>query len=218
MSKTSQLSKNVNKDSAFHTFDVDSNNFLVGNNQPYGTVSISQTAKGVMHPNVQSAIDDVASLFATKINQVIINTDGISPAGVPQVDTYTFTGVVQSEGKPEGTPVLINVFGFMVEVKVGDTAEEVAIKALAKLQAVTVDGIVFNEVITTNSTNVIQVKYIDYKNHELKPYSTFGITITPSIISPASVGHGSWLRIGTQILTLNGSSDPVTLYYFKRVG
>ena len=98
MSKTQSLSQNFSRWANFLKFATTKDNIISGNTQPYGSPTIKQTQDGIFYPNVQSAIDDVASLYTLPINSVVINTDGISPAGKQQIDRYTFTGVVAVNG------------------------------------------------------------------------------------------------------------------------
>lgn len=216
MSKTTTLSQNTSKNSIFHEFDVKEGNILIANNQPYGSVTIDEAQHGVKYSNVYAAINDMPALFTLGVNSVVVNTDGISPAGNSQVDEYKFTGVVKAEGKKHGDKVILNCFGFHTVVTVGATAEEATASIKATLELAKHDGIVFNDVITGATLDIIQVRYNDFQDHYLKPYTDQGITITPTTVSPAKPGYGIWTRIGTETKALDGSTGNVLLHYFKR--
>lgn len=216
MSKATTLSQNVSNEAQSLKFEVLKDNILVGNNQPYGSVTIEQTKNGFMHSNVQAAIDDIISLYTLPINTIITNTDGIYPTGVSQIDRYEFSGEVTDPVLPEGSVVKFNCFGFYTDVLVGDTAEEVASKVKITLLSEALKNNVFNEIIDGATLSVFEVRYNDTQNHYLNPIYQSGITLTPSILSSAKPGYGTWTRIGTETKTLDGSVEPVTIYYFKR--
>lgn len=215
MSNTTTLSQNISRWASKLKFNV-GKNILVGDTQPYGSLTIDQTKDGVDYPNIQSAIDDLASLTILPIDSVLVNTNGISPAGVQQTDEYTFTGVVGVEGKSTGDVVKFNCFGFCTNVLIGDSADQVAGKVKTTLQLSAQNQVVFNTITTGSQLNILQCKYNDVQSHDLIGYVDVGIKIDVSIMSPAKQGYGVWTRIGTQTITLDGSTAPVTLYYFKR--
>lgn len=216
MSKNTLLSQNYSRSASNHEFDVKTGSIIVANNRPYGAVSIEQVEKGITYPNVQSAIDDLASLFVMPINSVITNTDGISPSGVSQVDYYTLTGVVSAEGKVAGETTLINVFGFFAEVIVGQTAEEASASIRASMESAAFDGIAIDSVTIGPTLDIIQVKYNDYQEHTLNAYTDQGVTITPTIITPAKGGYGTWSLIGTEVKSTDPVEGPLSFYYFRR--
>lgn len=202
----------------FLEFTVDTGNYDVMNKQPYGSVTITQLAKGVDYANVQSAIEDIRGFSIHPINTVIINTDGVSPDGVSQSDQWEFSGLVEDDNLAAGADVIILVYGFPVTVKVGNTAEEVANKVRLVLEdAVTADFVISKANVSATAGNILDVTYIDSQQHNLKPFITKGITVTPSLISPNKTGYGSWTRIGTKTETLDGMAQPLLLHYFKRL-
>jgi hypothetical protein len=216
MSKNQTLSQNFTRDANHHEFTVDQNSIIVANTQPYGAVAIEQVAKGVNYPNVQSAIDDMAALFILPVNTILTTSDGISPAGVSQIDQFKFTGTVRADGKTTGQKTIINFYGFYTEVTIGDTAEEAASKIKFTLEQAAQKGIAIAEVTTGVTLNILQLRYSDFKTHNLKPYSDQGITITPTTVTPAKAGYGMWTKIGTETRTLDAATGPVTFYYFRR--
>ena len=216
ISKNTTLSQNYSKMASFSKFEVKKNDILVGNNQPYGSVTIEQTKEGIMYPNVQAAIDDMVALYTLPINTIITNTDGISPGGISQVDSFNFDGTVSYNGLPNGTSVKFNFFGFYTDVLVGDTADEVASKVKIQLGIAASQGLVFDSVENGQTLDVLQIRYNDTQDHYLEEFTELGITVTPSTLSPAKNGYGSWSRIGTEKKTLDGSSGEITIYYFKR--
>lgn len=190
----------------------------VMNKQAYGSVTITQLAKGVEYANVQSAIEDVRNFTIRPINSIEINTDGISPEGIAQVDQWEFSGVVTDGTLQAGDPVIINVYGFPVHATVGDTAIDFANKVSLALTADAVmKSFVLDKVeISSISADILNVTYIDNQVHNLDGFSTKGITVVPTTLSPAKPGYGAWTRIGTRNETLDGSAAPVTFHYFKR--
>ncbi|ANA49498.1 baseplate wedge subunit [Salmonella phage vB_SnwM_CGG4-1] len=184
--------------------------------QPYGSLTISEYSKGIEFPNVQSAINDVRNFTIRPINSIEINTDGVSPEGVSQTDTWTFTGTVV---KPDGGTgdAIISVFGFPVTATVGDTAEEFTAKAKLVLEDAVLKNFIINTVSQGSTGAELTVSYIDNQTHVLQPETHFGITVSSTIISPAKPGYGAWTRIGTKTETLEGSATPVLLHYFKRL-
>ncbi|ADJ19478.1 baseplate wedge subunit [Acinetobacter phage 133] len=213
-SKTLNLAHNFSRNSGFHEFDIGTD-IMIGNNLPIGSLSIDQTIKGVTYPNVQDAIKDLQSLYELPINSVVINTDGIEPGSVSQVDVYKFSGVVSSDIHNLGDPVVLNVFGFPVDVLVGDTSDEVSTKAKVVLDSAAFNNIVFRN-IAAPITSELQVTYIDQKTHILPSYTNMGIKIEQVITSPSRPGYGSWTKIGTADLVLSGQPN-TTVFYFKRV-
>ncbi|AKU43828.1 baseplate wedge subunit [Citrobacter phage Merlin] len=196
-------------------FNTTQNNDVM-NKQPYGSITITQLAKGVEYSNIQSAIQDIRSFSIRPINSIEINTDGISPEGVSQTDQWTFTGTVARQDG-ETSDCIISVFGFNVLVSVGDTAEEVKAKAKLVLEDAVTNNFVVNTVADGTNGNELVVTYIDNQSHNLKPLSSYGITVSSTTLTPGKEGYGVWNRIGTKTETLEGLTDPVLLHYFKRI-
>lgn len=216
MSKNISLASNYSREASYHEFAVKTGSLDVGNTQPYGSPTISETSKGILYPNTQSAIDDLAAMFTTGIGGVHISEDGINPAGSSQVDEFKFTGIVQDADKLAGDDINFDFYGFPTVVKVGDTGEEVAAKVKLKLEEAASANYVINTVGFGATLDILQIKYNDYQTHVLPKRSYKNITTEQTTVSPAKSGYGVWTRIGTQTLTLDGATSPVTLYYFKR--
>lgn len=215
MSKNLNSAQNWSREAGHIQFDTDSG-ILVANTNPIGSVSVEQIQKNVDYPNVQSAINDLHSLTILPINSVIINSDGVNPSGVSQVDEWAFSGVVAYENLPNGTPVKLNCFGFYCTVLVGDTADEAASKFRLALSTYVNQNIGISDSSVGGTLNVTQITYADFKKHTLSPMTSVGITITPTTISTAKNGYGVWTRVGTELKTLDGSTGSITLYYFRR--
>lgn len=216
MSKNITLAENFSRDAVHHAFAPKTNDILVGNTQPYGSPTITTLAKGVQYSNVQDAIDDVVALYTASIGAVHISEDGSNPAGSAQVDEFKFIGRVVDATKNTGDPLNFSFYGFKVSVLVGDTGEEVAAKVKLVLEEAAARNFVINNVGFGATLDILQIKYNDNQQHILPKVSKDGISITQTTISPAKAGYGVWTRIGTQTLTLDGATAPVTLYYFKR--
>lgn len=219
MSKNNIIVSNIHRDAAFIETKPLLNNTVSGNNQPYGSLTISQKALGVNYPNVQSAVDDIFALQPLPINTVITNTDGISPNPVCQVDNYTITGSVIVPGKTVGQPTNLIVYGYSVEVLVGDTAAQVTDKVKVILNGAQAKGEIFSRITPDpGRPTVLEITYLDNQDHVLPTYTMSGITFTQTIISPAKQGYGAWTYLGSLDHTLVGyAENPLKLYYYKRV-
>lgn len=217
MSNNINLASNWSRGAYHHEFETLQGSILVGNNQAVGSPTISQTKDGVNYPNVQAAINDLMAMYTVSVNSVIITTDGISPAGASQNDEFKFSGTVALNGKPVGTELNFDFFGFPVVVRVGETGEEVAAKVKTKLEDAMSRNFVINAVNFGGTLDILQVRYNDFQEHQLQDYTKLGIKIDHTVTSPAKSGYGTWEKIGTQTLTLDGSTAPTTLYYFKRI-
>ncbi|EQA7786697.1 hypothetical protein ACX818_001282 [Acinetobacter baumannii] len=216
ISKNLSLTHNTSRDSVTHEFTTQRDNIIVGNIQPYGSPNISCTARGVLYPNVQAAVDDLASLYEMPINTVVITDDGVSPAGRQQQDEFKFTGLVAASGKTAGQDVNFNFLGFNIVAKVGETGEEVAAKVKAQLEIAMSNKFVINRVNFGSTNDVLQVMYNDCQTHIIDDFAEYGIRISQTILSPARPGYGTWFKLGTQTIQLDGSAKPTVLYYFKR--
>lgn len=216
MSKNLTLSENYSKNAFTHQFTTLPGSILVGNNQPVGSPTIDQTRKGVHYPNVQAAIDDMPALFTLGINSVIINTDGINPAGNSQVNDFKFSGTIQYPGKIVGDDVIFDFYGFRATVKVGDTGEEVAAKIKPILEIAVADNHVIDKVNFGATLDILQLRYNDFQTHILPQYTLYGVKVSPTISSPAKPGYGIWSRIGTTTVKLDGATENTTFYYFRR--
>ncbi|WCZ66398.1 hypothetical protein [Yersinia phage MHG19] len=195
---------------------------VVAGKQQLGSLTASQSSRGVMHPTVQSAIDDLASFVFTDINGVVMNTDGESPQGVQQVSQITITGTVEApETLPGETPlteVTIPILGFPFKYTVGDTAEQMATEVAKHIQTLVDTSTVFDFVQqSTETLNMIDIRFIDYQNHEFEDYTVNGITISVSTISKAKGGYGTWIKLGQKAEMFENATDPVTLHYYKRI-
>lgn len=203
---------------SFTEFSTEAGSSDVMSRQPYGSVTISQLVKGVEYPNAQSAIDDIRGFAVRAINTIEINDDGISPEGISQIDQWAFDGAVEDDTLTAGDEVVISVFGFSVKALVGDTGEEFAAKVKLVLEdAITASYVISAVEVSSSAGNILNVTYADNQQHNLVGSSFKGITITPTILSPAKAGYGAWVRIGTKTETLDGSATPVILHYFKRI-
>ncbi|AEJ90223.1 baseplate wedge subunit [Acinetobacter phage ZZ1] len=218
MSKNFQLAQNFSREASHHEFDVKKGSIIVGNNQPIGSPSISQSQKGIKVPNVEDAINDVASLTILPLNTIIINDDGNSPQGISQIDEFKFIGSIKDPSKQTGDEVKFDFYGFVVPVKIGDNAEEVAAKVKLELDLAKSAGIVFNRVENGATLDILQLTYNDVQSHELDDLVQYTMRVTQNTVSPARGGYGIWNRIGTQTITLDGTTKPTILYYFKREG
>lgn len=214
MSVLSTKASVISRFSDFLQFRPKRNDTDVLGNQAVGSVTISQMASGFYEPNVQSALDDLHNFATLPLNAVIVNTDGISPGGVAQVDIWSFSGTVTGE---PGKEVIINVYGIPVKALVGDTAEEFKAKAKLAIQDAATSLMAINTVQDATLGNELQISYLDNQVHNLQPIASSGISTTVTTLSEPKVGYGSWLRIGAQTVTFDGGGDPVILYYFKRI-
>lgn len=209
----------TSRQAAFLQYETAADSIDVMNTQPIGSNTISQKYQGVDYPNVQSAIEDIRGFAILPIGSIVINDTGTSPEGIQQIDDWTFTGEVAVEGKVAGDDVLVDVYGFMIPAKVGDTDTEFAAKVKTVLEdAITAGEIISSVEVSSSAGNILNVKYIDNQEHILPAYSSCGVSISASIQSPSKVGYGAWDLIGRQSLTFDGATSPTVLQYFKRMG
>lgn len=195
------------------------NNTDVLGNQPPGSVTISQMHNGFYEPNVQSAINDIHSFATLGLNSVLINTDGISPSGQPQTDSWEFTGTVTGEiGSKKGDDVIVTIYGISINAKVGDNNEEFTRKAKLALEDLISSHKAIKRVVEDPvSGSILQITYSDNQVHDLPSMTSKGITVARTVLSPSKPGYGDWQRIGAQSITFDGANSPTILYYFKRI-
>lgn len=221
ISKTREGARVVSREADYLEFRP-SGGPIVGEKQQIGSLTASQSSRGVMYPTVQSAIDDLSSFVFTNINGVVMNTDGESPQGVQQVSRITISGTVEAPDELPGvtppTEVTIPILGFPFKYTVGDTAEQMATEVAKHIQTLVDDSVVFDFVQqSTETLNMIDIRFIDYQNHSFEDYTVNGITISVATISEPRAGYGTWIKLGQKAETFENAPDPVTLHYFKRI-
>lgn len=221
ISKTREGSKVVSREADYLEFRK-SGSPVVSGKQQIGSLTASQSSRGVMYPTVQSAIDDLSTFVFVDINSVLMNTDGESPEGVQQVSRMTISGTVTAPdvlpGETAATEVIIPVFGFPFKYNVGDSAEQVATEMARHIQTLVDDQKVFDFVQqSTESLDLIDIRFIDLQNHEFTDQTVHGITISVATTSKAKGGYGTWIKLGQKAETFEGATDPVTLHYYKRI-
>jgi hypothetical protein len=186
-------------------------NTFSGNTNPLGELDITQKSLNVNYPTIQGALDDLIGAFLD-VNSVITNTDGENPSGISQVDSVKFNGFIDNDNK------ITNIFGLPFKFELGDMAEEVAAKFVVQVNEYITKNkfFTFAQVNSSDST-IVDLRYIDFRYHP--PYSTIvnGITVETILSSPHKSGYGTWAKLGTSTIALDTLSDPLTLYYFKRI-
>lgn len=174
-----------------------------------GSPTTDQLQLGVEFPNVQSAIDDIVTMYQVPINGVVAFTDDTkTPEGSNMIERLVFSG--------SATASPIYVYGIPVIVQKGDNNELVATKALATLNKYKDAGIAIKKAEKVSGTNnQLDVTFNDVHAHDNFTYRGNGISIVGSTTSEAIPGYGLWTKIGTQLLTFD--SKNTTLHYYKRI-
>lgn len=197
------------------------NTAIIGNKNPIGATSTKQTSKGVWYPNVQAAIDDLASICTQPINSVVMNTDGINPAGTQQVTQLVFSGTASvniSLGESILTKAKYQIMGFTIEVQDGDSSDIIATKLKTVMDAAALKNIAIDACIKDPiNPSQLSIRHIDFQNHVAVSAKFLGITMTATVSSPAKFGYGTWFRLGQIATTMDGASTPETIHYFKRI-
>lgn len=214
-SKTRGGANSVSDDAAFLKFDVGSKDPIIGNSRPIGGVNVDQSNKGVMYPNVQSAIDDLYSIATVRIGDVLVTTNATPPQAAGQVETLTFSGTATWSGTDQKIKkTVIHVYGVPIIVNIGATHTDVVSATLAKFQELMNKQILFKRVSKkaddSGVADKLEVEMLDAVQHQPFSRTENGITITGHIDSPARGGYGTWTDLGTE------SKFGETLHYFKR--
>lgn len=190
----------------------------VAGNRYIGGPSANQTNNGVFYPTVQSAIDDIAFRAELPVGSIITRHENTAPGFISQSDKIKFTGSIS--GETLGATVLIKVFGFPVEVIVGDSSVLVASKVNDVLLTAISQGLILAETsIDALDQSILNITYNDYQNHIFAPTTQYGCVMEQTIVQQPRAGYGQWEYLGAQDVTLQGGSvnGSTTLYHYKRV-
>lgn len=207
----------ISREADFLGFRKNPTQIDILNNQSVGSVTISQLAKGFYDDNVESAINDVHNIARADVGTVTINTSGVSPEGTSQVDYWSFSGSVTDPSLPDGSPVIVKVYGLPVNATVGMTADEFVVQLRTTLRNAISDQLAIAEYKDDPTVGTkLQITYLDNQRHVLPTYSSYGITVSQEIVSQAKSGYGTWNLLGAQTLTLDNHNSPTTFYYFVR--
>lgn len=212
--KTREGAKVSSREANYLQFELDPEDISVGDQVPYGSVTLKQTQHGVWYPNIQAAIDDVRAMIPSDVGEVVTNVTGISPGKTQQITRAVFSGVVKLED--EVTEEIVEILGVAVKLKNGDTAEIAAAKWLNILESMVADKVAIAAVFSSASTqNIVDITHLDYQNHTFETFKWNGITVNFSVLSPAKQGYGSWNFLGSEDKVF--ASNTVRFHYFQRI-
>ncbi|HFG0932042.1 baseplate wedge subunit and tail pin [Klebsiella phage EI] len=212
--KTREGAKVPSREANYLQFELDPEDISVGDQVPYGSVTLKQTQHGVWYPNIQAAIDDVRAMIPSDVGEVVTNVTGISPGKTQQITRAVFSGVVKLED--ETSEEIVEILGVAVKLKNGDTAEIAAAKWLNILESMVADKIAIAAVFSSASTqNIVDITHLDYQNHTFETFKWNGITVNFSVLSPAKQGYGSWNFLGSEDKVF--ASNTVRFHYFQRI-
>lgn len=183
----------------------------IGGTTKVGSPTTDQLQLGVEFPNVQSAIDDITTLYQVPINGVVMFADDATrtPAGISMIERLEISGETKKAG-------VVYVYGIPVAVNKGDNQDLITTNAFTILNKYKDAGIAIRKVEKVAGSNKqLDVTFNDTHHHENYIYRDNGISIIGSTTSVAVPGYGTWSKIGTQ--TLNFASADTTIHYYKRI-
>lgn len=213
--KTREGAKVPSREANYLQFELDPEDISVGDQVPYGSVTLKQTQHGVWYPNIQAAIDDVRAMVPSDIGEVVTNVTGVIPGKSQQITRAAFSGVVKLEAGGTSEQI-VEILGVPVKLKNGDTAELAAAKWLAVLESMVADKIAIAGVLSSASTqNIVDITHMDYQNHTFETFKWNGIVVNFSVLSPAKQGYGSWNLLGSEDKVF--ASNTVRFHYFQRI-
>ncbi|QYN80609.1 hypothetical protein [Kosakonia phage Kc304] len=195
---------------------------VVAGNGGFGGVTVSQLARGVNYPTVQSVLNDLEFRCEVPVDGVVMNTSGNIPGFIRQNDQWKIEGEIKTTGDSVniGDPVMIYFLGFPVMVKVGDQPTQIASDIFAVLNEASINQIAIDTVsIDAADETILNVQYKDYQHHVFQPISLNGATATQTTVVEPRAGYGTWEYLGSQEITLAGGTTdgtPFTMSYFKR--
>ena len=176
---------------------------IIGGTNTVGSTSLEQAKAGVKYPTVQAAIDDIANSMVIPVNGILETTEDLNPAGSPSVERLTFTGTASSDN--------VLVYGYKIPVTQNDDNDTVTTKVTNWFNTNLVANSILISDINVVSTNVIEIEFLDNRNHEETSDSNNGITITGERVVDARGGFGTWIKLG-EYEKFTG----VTVYAWKR--
>lgn len=218
ISKTRESAKVFSREAGAISFDqTNISKTTVGGTDPIGSASIEQLEMGVIFPNTQSAIADIAENYQHQINEVVtlMEVDGvmtIPPEGVNMVMRLTIDGIVEEDG-------VIHVFGLPIRVTKDQNKAAFTDALIAELNKYKDLKIAFREVSKlSGSDSKVDVKFIDTLSHSLISVDSNGITITSEVSTHAKSGYGKWEYIGESVVdTPAVSGKSIKLKYYRRL-
>lgn len=212
ISKTREGAKVPSRDAVFLQYNQETADPTgVMGIKPIGGPNVDALINGVNYPNIQNAIDELASIVQLPINTIYCSTENQAPVGTQQSERLTFDGQVQGE---VGKKAVVYVYGVPVECNVGDNADAVCNKVLAEFIKMRDSNVAFSTVERQAGgvIPILNIKFIDNCNHvNLGNFSSAGITVQREVLSPGQSGYGTWTFLGQEAKF----SD--VFYYFKRI-
>lgn len=216
ISKTREGAKVPSREADFLQYEIGNKQPLIGGKRSIGGANVDQLRKGVTYDNVQSAIDDLYTLSEQiPLNGVIMMTEDLPPIAIQQVESVTFSGLVQNPD-PTQTKAVIHVYGFPFIFDNGTNASTVCETVTTKFSEFVTNEQYF-DIVTRKGLNgeIMEVRFIDAIPHDATYQIENGITQTGSIDVQARSGYGSWSKLGETDLA--GITPVVHVYYFQRI-
>lgn len=211
-SKTREGAKVPSREANYLEFELDSKDISVGNRAPYGSPSLKQTQHGIWYPTIQAAIDDVRAMTTETIGEIKITT-GTNPTPVQQITRITINGVCNLT---PGSDEYLSILGLKVKMVNGDTGPTTAAKWKAIADGLAASAIAMENIQISGSTqNIIDVKHLDYQNHEFTGFRWNGIEVSFAVQSVPRAGYGNWQLIGSEDKNLGGVVTKMT--YWQRM-
>ncbi|UYD60199.1 baseplate wedge protein [Aeromonas phage avDM12-TAAL] len=186
------------------------NTFLSDN---IGLATLQDAEDNITHPNVQSAIVDLADGMTLPVGSVIIERKNNDPSGKAQQTVLQFDGIIASP--VADVDVVLNVFGRRVVIADKSIAAQVKDQVLTILADFENAGLYVKNVSSVSATS-ISFEHRDHKNHVPPAWTQYGVTMTGLVASPAAKGYGQWQKFAeTNITGLDAAVSK--LYYWERI-
>lgn len=208
LTKTRSNSRNWSRDGIQLRFD---NHRLpqdtISGTQGIGAPSIDGSRVGNVEGSLQTAIEDLAGISVAKVNQILIFEEGTDPNGVSMIERLVV------DGSDSGQPLY--VYGFHIELTVGDNRATITQKIFDTLQTVQADSGFFKSIRKVSGTdNELDIEFADCRNHDLTSIVMPMLTIHGSVLQEAVPGYGVWTIVGSQSVVADGITTKMN--YFKR--
>ncbi|ADM80185.1 baseplate wedge subunit and tail pin [Aeromonas phage phiAS5] len=205
-----RIRSRMSRHSEFEMHPSLANTFLSDN---IGLATLQDAEDNITHPNVQSAIVDIADGMTMPVGAVIIERKNNDPSGKAQQTILQFDGTIAA---PIGdTNAVLNVFGRRVVIADKAIAAQVKDQVLTILADFENKGLYVKNVSSLSATS-ISFDHRDHKQHVPPTWTQYGVTMTGLVGSPAARGYGQWQKFAETNIT--GTDSTVSkLYYWERI-
>lgn len=203
-SKTREGAKSFSREAMFQEYNQDHVPVgLIGGTNTVGSMTVDQSRKGVKYPTVQAAIDDITNSMVIPVDGILETTEDLNPAGNSSIERLTITGTATDDH--------IFLYGYKIPVAVNDVNDQVTTKVINFINTNLVANDEIVKSVTSITTNVFEVEFLDNRSHQPTNYNINGISINGEITVNARGGFGTWTKLG-QYEKFTG----VTVYAWKR--